>query len=547
MFCSHCGHELPDDAEKCENCGTPFDLDGILIDEPDSPSPAASPPVVDSEDTETSDKNDADTENELQLVEDSISSGWDEPGPEAESGMEPCPENLHDRKEQNQPAIVPGPGKNTKHTSSGIKGAFPKIRISPKVLICIVLVCAAFAIVFNMLGDGAKSEREILSDLCEGGYYVSDVADVSDFEITKRQTDRDNHSDIIYITVQTDERDIQCKLSYVMRYELYNDGWLLESVERDYDGDWELNGITDEQILNDIAENDPFVVEYNSETSGFETEAITIETDWTNGSMNPYGKTVTVSYTASSWRIDYMAAYDISYVIEDGAWVYQYLSTLSSNCTPNYIPSVDASNKIMDELEYDSYEYLRTDEDFENSRATVIYSATKIYDLGSEEYLVEIPVTFELSYGDRSDWSYSSSTIMHNIQTVDWSNIIGSYAAEGDGVTGAFYSSHRVNLTISDITETCSDGTFTATIMCDAEHSAGLGGSDYCSTGGQYISANVTQKEPGVYRLSVEDQEYYPSWITDWEGNFTIQLFNGDDWSGVRWDIYLGEIVLQKQ
>ena len=71
-------------------------------------------------------------------------------------------------------------------------------------------------------------------------------------EIEKRRTDEEAGTDLIYLTVSGDNGEFECSLSYIVTYELYNEGWILETIERDYEGDWVLTGIDEDAMVEDI-------------------------------------------------------------------------------------------------------------------------------------------------------------------------------------------------------------------------------------------------------------------------------------------------------
>lgn len=118
------------------------------------------------------------------------------------------------------------------------------------------LLIALVSLVFLSGCSGAKSEKEIVADLQAREEFISNTVKISDYEIIKRQTDSNNKTDLVYITVHTDDPGLTSSLTYELKYELYNEGWILESVMRYYDGPWEFSGLQDEQILADIQNND---------------------------------------------------------------------------------------------------------------------------------------------------------------------------------------------------------------------------------------------------------------------------------------------------
>lgn len=117
----------------------------------------------------------------------------------------------------------------------------------------VIFLCLLILIFLLTRNPAPKSENDILLDIQESTAWFSAGGELlaTGCEITKRRTDEKNFSDVIYLDVFAENEDIDCTLSYIVKYELYNDGWELESVERDWEGLWQivpLHGMTDEQI-----------------------------------------------------------------------------------------------------------------------------------------------------------------------------------------------------------------------------------------------------------------------------------------------------------
>jgi len=103
----------------------------------------------------------------------------------------------------------------------------------------------------------AKSEKDVAEDLqADSRFFPAAEIQITDFTISKRQTATENRRDTVWITVTASNVDVSCELSYIMTYNLYNSGWLLDDVERDYEGKWEVNplhGIDEDTINGSIA------------------------------------------------------------------------------------------------------------------------------------------------------------------------------------------------------------------------------------------------------------------------------------------------------
>lgn len=98
----------------------------------------------------------------------------------------------------------------------------------------------------------AKSEKEIIADLQESPcFFPEQEVLITDYEIIKRQTDKKNKSDMIYVKIFAENDNITCELSYSMTYALYNEGWILDNVSGYNILDWiitPLQGVDDATI-----------------------------------------------------------------------------------------------------------------------------------------------------------------------------------------------------------------------------------------------------------------------------------------------------------
>ena len=91
----------------------------------------------------------------------------------------------------------------------------------------------------------AKTESEVIEDLQNApSFFPAQDITIEDYEILKRQTSPEDKTDFVYITVDATNDNIDCRLSYCMTYALYNEGWILESVNPYMDGEWEIVPLT---------------------------------------------------------------------------------------------------------------------------------------------------------------------------------------------------------------------------------------------------------------------------------------------------------------
>ena len=98
-----------------------------------------------------------------------------------------------------------------------------------KFLIGLVLLTAIF---LTACSGGAKSEKDIANDIAkQDSYFEIYNLKLDDYEITKRQTNKDDKTDYVWITITGNNSEFEYTAEYEAIYVLYNDGWLLEECD----------------------------------------------------------------------------------------------------------------------------------------------------------------------------------------------------------------------------------------------------------------------------------------------------------------------------
>lgn len=101
-----------------------------------------------------------------------------------------------------------------------------------------LLICCALLLCGCASTPAVKTEEELLADMqerklpeeCEG-------AAISGIEILKRQTNQEDKQDIVYVTMQAETETAKLVRSYELEYNLYDEGWILDGVERYDEGE----------------------------------------------------------------------------------------------------------------------------------------------------------------------------------------------------------------------------------------------------------------------------------------------------------------------
>lgn len=113
-------------------------------------------------------------------------------------------------------------------------------------LVLIVFLCGC--------SPQAKSENEILQDIAKKDPTFAEYdLIVESHTISKRQTNKDQKTDYVWITVYATCPEFSYTADYTLEYVLYNDGWLLEDYYcADYDYTGNSSTIQQEDVYSDV-------------------------------------------------------------------------------------------------------------------------------------------------------------------------------------------------------------------------------------------------------------------------------------------------------
>ena len=386
-----------------------------------------------------------------------------------------------------------------------------------------------------------KNEKGIIEDLKASDQFISSTAEITSCEIIKRKTDTENHTDEVYVTVKGKNDVVSFTLSYMLTYELYNEGWFLEGISQYPDGPFDIQGLPEEQLKEDVINNDPFLSSHTEDVWNFSIEDYTINSENCYFDSSPYStsyvKTYDLTIEAYNTAMYYTATCTAEYVVLDDEWICRYYNTNNAFSSPNFSPSEEAFSKIMTEKGYTRYELGHIDTDWEHNKETQYYRAYRDFELGSEEYEIVIPLTFEVESEDYSwGWNYSSNQIIENLVSVDWS-LKGTWSAVNDNFVAANQELPRYSLSlyIGDMME---DLTY------NDDDESGFGFFATCES--VYIYRNNLQsiyrsytEGPSVGMIEIDKWEpgVYVVNIGDLTGDYEIHMGSKDDDidSGVYW------------
>lgn len=96
-------------------------------------------------------------------------------------------------------------------------------------LLVLLFLCIS---VLSACSGNSKSEKEIANDIAEQNHYFQTYdLELEDYTVSKRQTNKEEKTDYVWITISGSNDDFEYTAEYELLYVLYNDGWLLEDYE----------------------------------------------------------------------------------------------------------------------------------------------------------------------------------------------------------------------------------------------------------------------------------------------------------------------------
>ena len=199
------------------------------------------------------------------------------------------------------------------------------------VFVVIIMMIVALVLIAKP-GLTAKTDSEIMNDVQKKADVVKQYnIEVYKMITEKRQTDVNNKRDIVYAFFKAKNEDIDCYFGLELIYTLYNNGWILDSIQNYNVNSWTvspLKGVTREQAdevigdkynqfdyinSNEDLKNGICKYDYSTQnTYNFMTETDTIEVVFTFNKENAdWTNTINVSNHNEVWNVG-------------GTWTYAY-------------------------------------------------------------------------------------------------------------------------------------------------------------------------------------------------------------------------------
>ncbi|MGN0403400.1 MAG: hypothetical protein ACI4HQ_14250 [Acetatifactor sp.] len=201
--------------------------------------------------------------------------------------------------------------------------------------------------------ENGVADSIIQSDIEGQNEFVTHNVNITKVETIKRQTNITDKEDIVYVHVEGQSEDFLVMRNYKLLYVLYNEGWLLESMESYegngyYDSIIALHGIDSEIVAEDFLNT---YTEKNVEISSFVssyrgTTSSNIENIAYDGMIDQYCQEIQVQYDLFTKK----ARIEITYTLVDYTWIPNICVAdeyvLSDNITGHWVYYMKASHPL---------------------------------------------------------------------------------------------------------------------------------------------------------------------------------------------------------
>lgn len=101
-----------------------------------------------------------------------------------------------------------------------------------------LIIVASALIMTGCGGTKGVAASQIMSDIENSYEFLQYDVEISDVTIIKRQTNVENKTDSVYVSVYGKNDYYEVVKNYQLTYELYNEGWILENIWSYYDASY---------------------------------------------------------------------------------------------------------------------------------------------------------------------------------------------------------------------------------------------------------------------------------------------------------------------
>ena len=106
-----------------------------------------------------------------------------------------------------------------------------------------------FVFLLSSCSTQPASQKEILSEIAEYENFNDIGMSITDFSETKRQTDKKNKTDVVWVSIVAENDYCEYQADYVLHYSEYNSGWLLENIVCEYASPYKAKTPVDEELV----------------------------------------------------------------------------------------------------------------------------------------------------------------------------------------------------------------------------------------------------------------------------------------------------------
>ncbi|MCM1263020.1 MAG: hypothetical protein NC313_09905 [Butyrivibrio sp.] len=195
-----------------------------------------------------------------------------------------------------------------------------------------LLIGSMILMMFVLAGCGAKvaDEEKLQTDLAsymQNGVIASNEK-ITGLAIDKRQTEKDDKTDTVWCSVQTEDERCAYDKDFVLTYTLYDEGgWILDDVSVNSRSEWTikpLTGASNEEIAESL---NGINITANSESwyvTAENIKAMSVNSQETN--LENETDVVTVSLTVDDLVEEAKGELVINYIFNNGGWVMDSVS-----------------------------------------------------------------------------------------------------------------------------------------------------------------------------------------------------------------------------
>lgn len=223
-----------------------------------------------------------------------------------------------------------------------------------------ILVLLFFVLIPLQGCSTKKNEEDLMLDLRSSkAFSVPDGVEIKNLSVIKRLTDEKNKTDKVYVQVDIENTEFSQTRAYIMDYTLYNEGWMLDSMEEYWEDDYwtvhpkkepSVSTILDELVCwsnSSIQENyDWSIIDYPIPGPMFFEEG-KYETSFSDGKIEDTSYTCVVSVIRPFGYVTSFEDIRITMAIDPYNYSWELISAESMALSADwYIATVWSSNEV---------------------------------------------------------------------------------------------------------------------------------------------------------------------------------------------------------